>query len=647
MSIDLLKDIIITESDIDWIENVMGNTIHFDYDRREIIKCLDSIDIQAFPGSGKTTLLVAKLAILAKKWPFSNKGICVLSHTNVAREEIEKRLGKSDVGRKLLSYPHFIGTVHSFADTFITKPWLNSCGINIEIIDSDIVLEKRWKSLRYGTINYLKKRNKNQSICQYYKEIGKIDIESQGKVFENLAEVIRSSTMAGYLTFDEVLLHAKRALEIIPLYEHNIQTRFPILFIDEAQDTDSMQWDVINLAFPEATKLSVRQGFGDSNQAIFSKTSDAVNINAHFPRTSFLLLKESRRFDDKLATLANTATLSSNQMIGSENEFTSRPLKHTLFLFSRDAECSRKVVDAYAELLLKTFSDDELEKYSKDGCYVIGTVHHKNSDTDEKSFPRGIYDYWDEYDANKSKHYTPRLLIEYFRNGSHSFKLLSDTNEQIEWIAKGICKLLKYAKSETVVNSSGHALRALCKELSLEDEQKLRRWLYKCTTFDLSNESEWNLIKKHLPEVLNLFGKYINNSSLNEFTKWTAEISGGIDEVINKSNRIPNVYSYTNSEGRTVDLHFGSIHNVKGRTHLSTMIVETYYKTHNIKKIVPYLANATKAKKKAADYGRFKCQYVAMTRARALLCMAIPLEFVNDEQKKNFAELGWNIVEII
>lgn len=158
------------------------------------------------------------------------------------------------------------------------------------------------------------------------------------------------------------------------------------------------------------------------------------------------------------------------------------------------------------------------------------------------------------------------MLIEYFRNGYHSFKLLSDTNEQIEWIAKGICKLLKYAKSETVVNSSGHALRALCKEISLEDAQKLRRWFYKCTAFDLSNESEWNQIKKHLPEVLNLFGKHTNNSSLNEFTKWTAEISGGIDEVINKSNRIPNVYSYTNSEGRTVALHFGSIHNVKRRT---------------------------------------------------------------------------------
>lgn len=75
---------------------------------------MDSVDIQAFPGSGKTTILVAKLAILAKKWTYSNVGICVLSHTNVAREEIEERLGNTEIGRKLLSYPHFIGTEHSF-----------------------------------------------------------------------------------------------------------------------------------------------------------------------------------------------------------------------------------------------------------------------------------------------------------------------------------------------------------------------------------------------------------------------------------------------------------------------------------------------------------------------------------------------------
>ena len=116
-------DISITDNDIDEIEQILGN-VSFDSERRDIIKRLNTFDVQAYPGAGKTTLLVAKLAILAKKWPFTHKGICVLSHTNVAREEIESRLGDTELGRKLLSYPHFIGTIHSFADTFIGIPFV-------------------------------------------------------------------------------------------------------------------------------------------------------------------------------------------------------------------------------------------------------------------------------------------------------------------------------------------------------------------------------------------------------------------------------------------------------------------------------------------------------------------------------------------
>ena len=82
----IFKDLIITDEDINWVESILFG-VKFDEGRRNIIKNLDSIDIQACPGSGKTTVLVAKLAILAKKWSYQNRGICVLSHTNVARVE--------------------------------------------------------------------------------------------------------------------------------------------------------------------------------------------------------------------------------------------------------------------------------------------------------------------------------------------------------------------------------------------------------------------------------------------------------------------------------------------------------------------------------------------------------------------------------
>ena len=94
--IDALSSIEITDADIEEIERLFGD-VKFDDERRQILKHMESTDIQAFPGSGKTTVLVAKLAILAKKWPYTDKGICVLSHTNVARDEIEGRIGNTDI----------------------------------------------------------------------------------------------------------------------------------------------------------------------------------------------------------------------------------------------------------------------------------------------------------------------------------------------------------------------------------------------------------------------------------------------------------------------------------------------------------------------------------------------------------------------
>lgn len=246
MGIERLANIEITNDDILWVEEVMGGKIHFDSARVELIKNMDSVDIQAFPGSGKTTILVAKLAILAKKWPYFNTGICVLSHTNVAREEIEDRLGNTEVGRKLLSYPHFIGTVHSFFDTYVALPWLKSNGYEINTIDSAYVSLLRWNRLTYNTRSYLQKQFKSETICEYKNDIGTIDWDKNGNTKEYLLSVIEETQKEGYFTFGEMLLYAKKALEEWNEIPNAIKSRFPILFIDEAQDTDTFQWKLLN-----------------------------------------------------------------------------------------------------------------------------------------------------------------------------------------------------------------------------------------------------------------------------------------------------------------------------------------------------------------------------------------------------------------
>ena len=121
--------------------------------RLAVIRNLESLDVEACPGSGKTTLLVTKLAILAKKWRPSRRGICVLSHTNVARNEIEEKLGSCAEGSALLRYPHFVGTIHSFVNEFLAGPWLRSRGNPVRVIDTEITLDIRWRRLPYRPRN--------------------------------------------------------------------------------------------------------------------------------------------------------------------------------------------------------------------------------------------------------------------------------------------------------------------------------------------------------------------------------------------------------------------------------------------------------------------------------------------------------------
>ena len=70
-----------------------------------------SCDVQAVPGNGKTTLLAAKLALLSRTWRSRSHGVCVISHTNSARHEIERALLSHPTASAFLSYPHFIGTL--------------------------------------------------------------------------------------------------------------------------------------------------------------------------------------------------------------------------------------------------------------------------------------------------------------------------------------------------------------------------------------------------------------------------------------------------------------------------------------------------------------------------------------------------------
>lgn len=139
----------ISDDDIRYAENILlkkGEV--FDDERVAFINNLDSIDLQAVPGSGKTTALLAKLLIMEKHLPFHDgSGILVISHTNAAVNQIKHKIGK--FCPKLFAYPNFVGTIQSFVDQFLAKPFAHSfLGLMPRWIDSELYRHQLWKKFQ-------------------------------------------------------------------------------------------------------------------------------------------------------------------------------------------------------------------------------------------------------------------------------------------------------------------------------------------------------------------------------------------------------------------------------------------------------------------------------------------------------------------
>ncbi len=125
----------------------------FDDARVNIIKEDSSCYVQACPGSGKTTALLAKLIILANRLPMADgKGVCVLTHTNVAIDEIKAKIGSK--AYVLFNYPNFFGTIQTFLHKYVASATLHYFyGSQIQYVDNDIakaVLLKKYSKLSFN-----------------------------------------------------------------------------------------------------------------------------------------------------------------------------------------------------------------------------------------------------------------------------------------------------------------------------------------------------------------------------------------------------------------------------------------------------------------------------------------------------------------
>jgi superfamily I DNA/RNA helicase len=269
-----------------------GDRLELDECRRSAI--INYADIQACPGSGKTTLVGLKLLLLLMNWNETYCGMCVLTHTNVAKAEILARLASHRAGNTLLTYPHFIGTIQDFVDKYLALPYARSRGWDVRLCD-EIEFAGLLESLGYWNFKVRDKVANKEYLFSYYLRQGKVDpgmlrleyrdnklsVSSaflkqaashidvpKSNLFEDQLLKIRMRLCDwGIFHYSEMYELAKQAVVANPDLLEAMRVRFKITILDEMQDTQRHQDDLINLIFPKTR--CIIQKFGDPDQAIF------------------------------------------------------------------------------------------------------------------------------------------------------------------------------------------------------------------------------------------------------------------------------------------------------------------------------------------------------------------------------------------
>ena len=627
--------------------------------QRSFLAATESRDVQAAPGNGKTTLLVAKLALLSRSWTSRSEGVCVISHTNAAREEVETKLYAHPTASAFLTYPHFVGTVTSFIDRFIALPCLRGLGWPVHRIDDDVfaaVALSRYRSkqalLLYSRRNDYALRNfvQNMVLAQDFESRPGVPAQrlkvqqlrrqpgghtATGQALEELKAEI---TNDGYYRFADMIALAYRAIDAYPALVNRLRKRFPLVILDEAQDTNGSQLDLLDRLFADGVAF---QRLGDQNQTLYEDETLAPQQYWH-ANEGVIALDRTRRFGPEIAAFSSRITVRAPQQIQAVIE---HPSRRVLILF--DDLSIHDVLRTYAEEVRAHWSNNVPAGLD---IRAVASRHNPSSDA-TGDWPKTLSDYCPTYRSAGSRSNRTNTLCDLLRQVSISFDAHAAPREVANLIRSAIVRFLK-----TI-------------ELALPDGRPI-------TTRGL-----WYALRDRDPMLPLKVQRLIRDQIIVGDAAWSADawefFRDALIAAVNAAEPLPGEpaaflrfapyreheqprpdqqQSCTQFDYDGVPITLGSIHSVKGKTADSVLCVETeVYRARALDRramdlaiVLPHAFGLVDRDFRGNDAQLAAATnvFVAATRTRQLLAFAMRRSVAEDALCDTAADQGWVIRDL-
>ena len=609
-----MKRLLIMSELIKWIESkLLPFNCQFSTEQQAVIVEKDKMDVVAGPGTGKTTVLTARIKFLLEEMKDSNQGICILTHTNVAVDEIKNSLKKLGVDE--IKNPHFIGTIQDFFNTFFGKKAFHLVlgDKKMRVLDDDLFREYFNKEFKVRKPSFYREdwdfpNPKNKPIEWNFNNLTQVSsmVESKGykKAFD---DSIASLFQKGIVTNECCLELSKWYIEqYSEKFNLIISKRFSYLLLDEVQDTSKFQFNLISTLFDNTSVII--QKFGDPYQSIYNIWENNSDLAWQINENHKKQISKSSRFSENILEVVK------NVCIEKYDDFHSNA-KHTSFspyfiVFESGEELIRK----YSSLIDSLEQENETFKKSNRAKMIVSVRHEELENIFGNNYKR---------DAVKKVKQTSKI------------KVLSD---------------LIYRELYKAFDSQ-------IDELFKKDDIKLQIFnIFKGLKHN-NIKSVFNYLKQLIDNLVTNGAFVLNNNIENTESIYFKNIVQKISEInFNDSNQIQ-VESFKS------DIALGTIHSVKGETHKATlMIVDSVFRNgfderlpnySLLKMLRPYLLKdynelpIVKNEEQIQIEKALKLAYVALSRPTHLACIGIPRYLIEEDSDllSDLRNAGWNHYE--
>lgn len=629
----------------------------FEEDKVKVIESNESCDIKACPGSGKTTVLLAKLSILSNRMPFADgSGICVLTHTNVAIDEIKARFGgKADL---LFNYPNFCGTIQAFVDRFLTIPFYNSIRTkSLVTVDDDRAIalikkefyntswddqkalnhlfrdnseykkacnEKRWEDVMRMKADFVSQVYYEVLKDKYYKKYGDTpsiassNPKNPSPTYSFLHNVRASAFREGVLKYDDAYSVGLSYYSLKPDIRESLSKRFKYVFIDEVQDSSQLQLDLLDAVLD--VKKTIVQRFGDECQSIYN-----IDEACAWKPVNALSLNVSKRFGECIAKVLRTVCIKDNNELRGNNDVDS--VKPVMLVYT-DAQ---KVLPAFAQLLRKrkigeeTIADIALKERKKDSLNRVNikAVGFVGKPKEINGEWLSLHRYFPQFEnqTTAKKPFGEAITLNTFLQ-----KNSVQDNPQ-EYRSHLLDALVTVLERADIKKENG---RRYNKTTMLERLEEVKPELYELLK---SNISQWVLEMCNSEysvdaEVFDSVKSFVSTGFATVFG-----IRTGIGAVKTFLKKEESSYYETKSEQQSENLYrdgeleieVATVHSVKGETHAATLFLETKYYKFESEHFGAQLCGEAYNPRRGDSHilPALKVAYVAMSRPKYLLAYAI------------------------